>query len=124
VAQARSGGGLPEPHQITNRGQLAAALKAVKGNRSYAQLEAAAESLTRRGGWSFELLKRGSVSDWLLERGLPTRNKLVTFLHVCDVPANQWDAWVEAVGRARRAGTCNHGPRSAAARGASSDPCP
>lgn len=111
MAQARLGGWLSDPDRITNRGQLAEALKAVKGERSYAQLDAEAERLigaasARRGRAgeprSFEPLRRGSVSDWLLGRGLPTRNKLVTFLAVCDVPANQWPAWDEAVVRARR----------------------
>lgn len=40
--------------------------------------------------------------DWLSGRSLPGRNKLVTFLAVCGIPAEEWHSWIEAVSRARK----------------------
>ncbi|MGH3783570.1 MAG: hypothetical protein ACRDRO_23855 [Pseudonocardiaceae bacterium] len=114
MAQDRStNGGLPDLDRITNRAQLAAALRTVKGDHSYRWLTTAARKLVtsasaertpgRRSRWTPEPLTRGSVSDWLHRRGLPTRNKLFTFMAVCGVPDAQWNAWVEAVARVKAA---------------------
>ena len=116
MSQARSAAGGLNPDRITNRTQLAAALKEVKGARSYHQLTEASKVLTpsaarraggnsRAGGknWMPELLVRGTVGGWLTGRHLPARNKLLTFLTVCEVPADRWRAWAAAVARVKAA---------------------
>ncbi|MBV9013752.1 MAG: hypothetical protein JO272_17230 [Pseudonocardiales bacterium] len=96
-----------------SRPQLATALAEVKGDRSYRWLLEASEQLikqesVRRAGADVgrglgpERLTKGSVSDWLSDRSLPGPNKLLTFLAVCGVPAEQRRSWMEAVSRARR----------------------
>ncbi|MBV9011215.1 MAG: hypothetical protein JO272_04060 [Pseudonocardiales bacterium] len=115
MVQSRSASNLPDPDRITSRPQLATALRAVKGDRSYHQLLEASEQRIKQApprragadagrGLGPERLTKGSVSDWLSGRNLPSRNKLFTFLAVCGVPPEQWRSWWEAVGRARRGG--------------------
>jgi hypothetical protein len=50
-----------------------------------------------------EALSRGTMSDWLGGRGVPTDNKLLTFLVVCGVPREMVPRWQSAVERVRRA---------------------
>ena len=112
MALARSDGGGPEHlARIATRAQLMVALEAAKGARSYRELTEAADALVEsvaprgRGGqrWMPEPLPRGTVSDWLAGRSWPGRNKLFTFLHVCEIPVDRWGAWAAAVSRVKAA---------------------
>lgn len=99
----------PEPDRIRDAAQWASALAALKGSRSYSAITAAADALTPSAArttsgvpdWTPEALSRGTVSDWITGRGIPTRTKMLTFLVVCDVPAEQVPAWLERLDRIR-----------------------
>jgi hypothetical protein len=94
-----------DPGQIGDRAQLAAALKTIKGERSYAKIKAAANTLCTRypkGGrpeqrWSPQPLAKSTLTDWFSSRSLPTQDKLRTFLSVCGVSGEQWPAWEQKV---------------------------
>ena len=100
-------GEIPDPDQIHTVEEFSAGLAALKGHRSYSAITTAAEELTPSRAretsgaqaWTPEALSRGTVSDWLGRRGLPTRNKLLTFLVVCDVDAVQIPSWTAALER-------------------------
>lgn len=106
-----AGDPVPDPARIRTAADLAASLAAVKSVRSYSDLTTAAGDLTPTAArtasavddWSPEPLTRGTVSDWLSGRGRPTRSKLLTFLVVCDVPAERVPAWLDALDRVREA---------------------
>ena len=101
----------PDPARIRTAADLAASLAAVKGVRSCSDLTTAAGDLTPTAARtasavedrSPEPLTRGTVSDWLSGRGRPTRSELLTFLMVCDVPAERIPAWLDALDRVREA---------------------
>lgn len=66
------GGDVPDPGAINTRVEFASALRAVKGERSYAQLTEGAyklitkvSGLTEKPTWVPQRLERGTVSDWL-----------------------------------------------------------
>lgn len=112
--------GLPDPKGIHTRAELAGALYTIKGNRSYADLTAAAYKLIatadhspRRFPWSPRELPKSSVADWLAAgRSLPSPDKLMTFLTVCEVPSDVMPAWLEALDRVRKVKTSEHAAAS------------
>lgn len=92
-----------DPGQIGNRAQLAEALRAIKGERSYRQIaDNAKELCTKHPRWvpperSPQPLAKATLTDWFSCRSLPTMGKLITFLSVCGVPDEQRRAWVQKV---------------------------
>lgn len=94
------------PDLVSTRAELAEALKTVKGTRSYTTLTVESKALAASGSqgtWTPEVLTKGTMSDWWTGnvRALPTRDRLLTFLAICAVPAEQWEEWWQAVNRVR-----------------------
>ena len=66
--------------------------------------------MTGRTDWVPEALSRGTVSDWLGGRALPTTNKLLTFLVVCGVAGEDVGRWLDAVELVRQLPTGSSTP--------------
>jgi hypothetical protein len=91
----------PPPGSLRTRADFAEALRKVKGEYSYAYLHKQSLALVADppGRWRPEELKRATVSGWLdngRQPGLPAKNKLVTFLWVCQVSRTDMSAWIAA----------------------------
>lgn len=105
-----NGDRISDPGQIGNRAQLAEALNAIKGERRHRQIADAAETRVTKHlrrvqpeqGWSPQRLARSTLADWFSGETLPTRGKLITFLSVCGVPGEQWQAWVQKVNELKK----------------------
>lgn len=93
----------PDPTKIHTRPELAAALRSLKGDKTYEWIEATANALSttldgRGYDWSPETLPKSTVAEWLNrdQRTVPGQNKLLKFLYVFEVPPAEWQAWIGA----------------------------
>ncbi|MEU4697424.1 hypothetical protein [Nonomuraea dietziae] len=79
-----------DPAQVQTHAELAAALKALAGGRSYRELAKAARP---------DALPTSTLSD-MFHKGQPSLDTLEVFLRACGVPADQRGAWRAARERA------------------------
>ncbi|MEU2283863.1 hypothetical protein ABZ614_18330 [Streptomyces sp. NPDC013178] len=81
----RGGVGSPDPEQIETLAELAAALRALRGTRSYSSLE------------ERSALGRSTISEMLNAKSKPTEETLVAYLTACGVKGRQAQApWLRA----------------------------
>ncbi|MFD0686011.1 hypothetical protein [Actinomadura fibrosa] len=85
------------PERVQTAAELAVALNALRGRRTYAELGGAAQTLP--GG---RALPRSTVGG-LVTKGRCERETLETFLAVCGVPRDQHERWLAAWERTRTA---------------------
>ncbi|MFC5833637.1 HD-GYP domain-containing protein [Nonomuraea insulae] len=86
---------MPDPSQVHTIPELISALRALRADRSYADLDKAANP----GNRPKEGLPSSTLSD-LLNKGRASRETLEVFLRACAVPREQWRAWQGARERA------------------------
>lgn len=91
-----------DPRLVNDRAELATCLRALLDRRgmSYSAVTKAAELLPRRNGQS-QSLPRSTLSDMLAGKRLPPKEKLLTLLAACKVPADDVPQWLAAWDRAR-----------------------
>ncbi|MFC4071849.1 hypothetical protein [Actinoplanes subglobosus] len=85
-----------DPEKVHTLPELAAALGALRGTRSYAALIKAAEQLPPRGGRRPALSKATLNSLVSKAESVPERDTVVTFLTVCGVRGPDQDPWLAA----------------------------
>lgn len=97
-----------DPRLVNNRTELAACLRALldRHSMSYSAVTKAAELLPRRNGQS-QSLPRSTISDILAGKRLPPKDKLLTLLATCKVPADDIPHWLAAWDRARTNSTAS-----------------
>jgi hypothetical protein len=86
-----------DPAQVTNLAELAACMRRLLARRgmSYSALTKAAELLPRRNGQA-QTLPKSTVSDMLSGKRVPSKDKLLTLLAACQVPASDIPTWLVA----------------------------
>jgi len=86
-----------DPAQVTNLAELAECMKHLVKTRgmSYGALAKAAKGLPERDGRA-QRLPASTLSDMLLGKHTPTKDKLLTLLGACRVPASEIPAWLKA----------------------------
>lgn len=94
-----------DPTTITTRQEFATALNALRGDRSYVDLQKAAArqedlvgipNLNRYIGYGHSLLPSSSLSDMLNGKTLPRPELLELYLRACEVDRQRLRAWMEA----------------------------
>ncbi len=100
-----------DPAGVNSPADLAACMRELKARRglSHSDLTKAAEQLPKRNGQA-QTLPRSTVSDMLAGKRVPSRDKLLTFLHICRVSQNDLPQWFGAWERARAVGTATPEP--------------
>ena len=100
-----------DPSSVATQADFAACLNGLRKRRdlSYEAMEAASRGmLSRRGGDRWQLLSKSTIGEIVNGERLPSRDRLLTFLAVCELtPADQFQwiaAWerVSALGAAPR----------------------
>jgi hypothetical protein len=95
-----------DPHMIDTAAQLAESLNRLRNRRglSYEVMQGKAEKLSmRRTGRPPAPLTRSTIGEIVTGKRLPTKDKLLTFLAVCQIPDADLSAWVGAWERAKTA---------------------
>ncbi|MFI7602001.1 tetratricopeptide repeat protein [Actinoplanes sp. NPDC049681] len=87
----RSAGPTREPDGIHTVQELAVALDALRGTRSYSELDRAAGGRTTR-----HVLPPSTLSDMLKGKTTPGRDTVVTFLAACEVDEGAREPWLRA----------------------------
>lgn len=95
-----------DPSRVSTPEELAACLNGLRRRRglSYEAIEKAAAKLSARsGGWRLEPLAKSTVGEIVTGKRLPGKDKLLTFLAVCEVAPADRAQWLTAWERARTA---------------------
>ncbi|MEU4797853.1 helix-turn-helix transcriptional regulator [Streptomyces sp. NPDC023327] len=94
--------GAVDPDRADGPAGFAACLDALRRQRglSYERMAAAAGKLPPKpGGPAWEPLARSTIGEIVTGRRMPSRDKLLTFLAVCEVPATEVSGWLAAWSR-------------------------
>jgi hypothetical protein len=83
------------PEDAHTLAELAAALRSLKGLRSYRDLSSAASTQAKRQGRQ-PALPRATLSDLLNGKSLPARDTVVTFLSACGLDDRSQQPWLVA----------------------------
>lgn len=85
----------PDPNTVHTLTELAVALNALRGARSYRELTETAKKQPSRGGRR-PVLPRATLSDLMNGKSVPSRETMVSFLSACGLDAGAQQAWLAA----------------------------